>query len=188
MDSSFYRQIGAGRFDSGPLSAGPWGPDAQHAGPPAALLAREFGAHGDIGAKRIASISIDILSPVPLSVLDVEVKTEKPGANVELLSGTVSADGKVVMSARAWRVLRAPGDIPALVLARHVARARGPASCTHAGRLCGRLSPRRRLALCSRRHVSPGAQQRLATSTRALGRGRSICRRRRARHVMRRFR
>ena len=40
MPDSFYKPDG-GRFLSTELTRGPWDPDSQHAGPPAALLARE---------------------------------------------------------------------------------------------------------------------------------------------------
>ena len=114
MAESFYRRIEPGRFDSGPLTAGPWSPEAQHAGPPSALLAHEFAAHAPSPDKRVASISIDIYAPVPLAALEVRVETEKPGKSVELLTGTVSVDGKLLMAARAWRVVRAPSDLPTI--------------------------------------------------------------------------
>lgn len=115
MAESFYRQTAPGQFDSGPLTAGPWGPEAQHAGPPSALLAHEFANHLFSREKRIASISIDILSPVPVAPLEVEVQLDRPGRSVEMLTGSVSAGGKTVMSSRAWRVQRAPDDIPYIV-------------------------------------------------------------------------
>ena len=36
----FYAQLDENTFASSPWTAGPWGPDKQHAGPPSALLAR----------------------------------------------------------------------------------------------------------------------------------------------------
>lgn len=111
---SFYRQLTDGRFDSSTRTAGPWIPESQHAGPPSALLAREFGRYGDIGDRRIASISLDILSPIPVGPLDVSVRVDKPGRQVELLSGEIRAGERVVMAARAWRVRKAPDDVPSL--------------------------------------------------------------------------
>ena len=109
---SFYQHLADGRFESSTRTAGPWGPEAQHAGPPSALLARQFSRYGEIGDKRIASISIDILSPVPISPLEIRMRVDKPGRRVELLSGEIRAGDKVVMAARAWRVLKAPDDVP----------------------------------------------------------------------------
>lgn len=111
---SFYRHTAEGLFDSGVYTAGPWGPGSQHAGPPSALLARELARYGDIGDKRIASISVDILSPVPLHPLNVRVSVAKPGKKVELLEGEIRTGARVVMSARAWRVQKAPDDIASL--------------------------------------------------------------------------
>ena len=113
MDS-FYRQTAEGLFVSGEYTAGPWGPESQHAGPPSALLAREFTRFADIGDKRIASISVDILSPIPLRPLHVSVSVAKPGRQVELLSGEIRAGDKIVLTARAWRVRQAPDDVPSI--------------------------------------------------------------------------
>ena len=33
MSGAFYRQVDEARFESTPLTAGPWSPDSQHAGP-----------------------------------------------------------------------------------------------------------------------------------------------------------
>ena len=40
--AAFFVAEGDGTFASTPATAGPWGPDTQHGGPPAALLVRAF--------------------------------------------------------------------------------------------------------------------------------------------------
>ncbi|MBY8883061.1 hypothetical protein K7862_36320, partial [Streptomyces sp. PLK6-54] len=40
LPEAFYRDLGAGVFESTRATAGPWGPKTQHAGPPSALLGR----------------------------------------------------------------------------------------------------------------------------------------------------
>lgn len=107
---AFYRQTGEGRFESSPLTAGPWGPDSQHAGPPSALLVRAM--EPEVEDMRLARISVDVLGPVPIAPLTVEVRPIRPGRSVELLEATASVDGRPVLIARGWRMRRAPEDFP----------------------------------------------------------------------------
>lgn len=71
---AFYRQLDEARFESTPMTAGPWSPDFQHAGPPAALLARQMLAVDPKEGQRLADVRIDILGPVP--VAELEITTE----------------------------------------------------------------------------------------------------------------
>jgi hypothetical protein len=45
---------------------------------------------------------------VPIAEVEVTTAVERPGRSVELLAGELSAGGRVVLRARAWRVLRSP--------------------------------------------------------------------------------
>ena len=103
---SFYVALGDGRFRATERTSGPWDPKHQHAGPPSALLLRELERMAS--ELVIARITIEILGPVPLGELVVSTAVERPGRSVELLAGTLSADGREVMRARAWRVRPAP--------------------------------------------------------------------------------
>jgi acyl-coenzyme A thioesterase PaaI-like protein len=90
-------------------TAGPWSPDAQHGGPPAALLARAVDAVGD-GTRTVSRITVDLLGPVPLAPLGVRAAVTRPGRSVELLGAELADDaGRVVMRASAWRVPRGVG-------------------------------------------------------------------------------
>jgi Thioesterase-like superfamily len=85
-------------------TAGPWSPDAQHGGPPAALLARAIEALGD-GTRTVSRITVDLLGPVPLAPLEVRAGVTRPGRSVELVGAElVDESGRVVMRASAWRV------------------------------------------------------------------------------------
>ena len=96
------------RFVPSELTRGPWDPQAQHAGPPAALLGRAVARPGT----RIGRIAIEILRPVPLAPLTVATRVERPGRNVELVAAELltAADGTAVALARAWRLRAAPSD------------------------------------------------------------------------------
>lgn len=89
---------------------GPWDPGHQHAGPPSALLARAIEAEAGIAGGQVVRLAIDVLRPVPLEPLRVDVRHVRPGRRVEQLEAVLSAaaDGTELMRARAWR-LRSEG-------------------------------------------------------------------------------
>ncbi|MBY8889034.1 thioesterase family protein [Streptomyces sp. PTM05] len=110
----FYRDLGGGRYESTAATAGPWSPKAQHAGPPSALLGRALERHEPRDGFRIARVTLELPRPVPVGEVEVAVRTVRSGGRAELLEGELSADGRPVMYARAWRIAAAPGDTPAL--------------------------------------------------------------------------
>lgn len=110
----FYRQVDEGRFESLPATAGPWSPHAQHAGPPAALLARAMETAEGGEGQRLADVRLDILGPIPVQPLTIDVEVLRGGRSMELLQATASADDRPVATARAWRIVRAPEDFPVL--------------------------------------------------------------------------
>lgn len=113
MDA-FYRQLGDRSFDSLRSTAGPWSPHAQHAGPPAALLARAMERHEPAPDSRLADVRLDILGPIPVAPLEIDVEVLRGGRSMQLLQATASASGRPVAIARAWRIVRAPQDFPRL--------------------------------------------------------------------------
>src|ERR671920_2452950 len=84
------------------LTRGPWDPDAQHAGPPSALLARALERCEPREGMRIGRITVEILGPVPLAPLTVEASVVRPGRSVELLAASLSGPDGEVMRAGAW--------------------------------------------------------------------------------------
>jgi hypothetical protein len=88
------------------LARGPWDPNAQHGGAPAALLTREFerAVPPDDGLV-FARMTFELLRPVPLGPLDVHAELVRPGKRVQLLDGSITTpDGVEVVRARAVRV------------------------------------------------------------------------------------
>ena len=86
------------------LTRGPWNPDHQHAGPPAALLARAMEDASTIVAGQTARLTFDILAPIPLAPLTVETRTLRGGRRIEQIEATLAHDGKHCMRATAWRM------------------------------------------------------------------------------------
>jgi hypothetical protein len=87
-------------------TSGPWSPDAQHAGPPSALLTRAIERVSAIEGGQTVRIAFEILRPVPLAPLAVSAEVLRGGRRVELCGAELSADGTPVMQARAWRMRR----------------------------------------------------------------------------------
>ncbi|SFO10026.1 Thioesterase-like superfamily protein [Pseudonocardia ammonioxydans] len=106
-------------FEATLSTTGPWYADAQHMGPPSALLARalerlpESRPGGAAAGTRIARVTVEVLGMVPAGPLTVTAQVERPGRTIELLSATMRAGGRDVLRARAWRL--AAGDTASAV-------------------------------------------------------------------------
>jgi hypothetical protein len=107
--NAFYEQLAAGSFAATSATTGPWSDEAQHGGPPAALLAREIERHEPDQGQRLARVAVDILRPVPVAKLTVRAATVRPGRRVSLLEAVMECDGQEVARARGWRIARSPG-------------------------------------------------------------------------------
>jgi hypothetical protein len=104
---AFYVARGDGTFASTGHTAGPWTPDAQHLGPPSALLARAIEQVPADRPTQIARVTVEILGPVPLADLTVRARLTRPGRSVELLAAELATGDRVVATASAWRIARA---------------------------------------------------------------------------------
>lgn len=95
---------GVERVLAHPATAGPWGRESQHGGPPAALLARAV-ERLDAGAGRVLGrFTMELLGPVPVGPLAVSAAPERPGRSVALCGATMHdvARGRPVARAAAW--------------------------------------------------------------------------------------
>lgn len=102
MPDAFYERLDEVRFRSTVATRGPWSPEHQHAGPPAALLG---GALAEaLAGGRITRVTFEVLRPVAITELTVQVDVVRPGRRVALAQGSLAdADGPVLL-ARAWRL------------------------------------------------------------------------------------
>jgi hypothetical protein len=106
---AFFEDRGDGTFRASPHTTGPWDPRSQHAGPPSALLGRaieRFDPREDVVVGRV---TVEILGAIPVGEVTVTARMERPGRSVELVSASMSADGREVARASAWRVRRTEG-------------------------------------------------------------------------------
>jgi hypothetical protein len=87
---------------------GPWDPGQLHGGAPGALLAEAVQEEGYL----VARLTLDFLGPVPMAPLTVSARTTKPGRSLQLAEAELSADGQVVVRARAVRLRRGHVELP----------------------------------------------------------------------------
>lgn len=113
MDEALYLPDGD-RFVPTALTAGPWDPEAQHGGPPSALLMRAVEAVPAGGPVQIARLTVELLRPVPLVPLEVEAVVTRPGRRVQAVAASLRAGGIEVARATALQVRRADVDLPPL--------------------------------------------------------------------------
>ena len=88
------------------LARGPWSPDAQHGGGPAALMARAVEQCDPGPADFVVRMTVELLRPIPLTPLDLKSRTTRPGKKVQWLEVSMSADGTEVARAHALRIRR----------------------------------------------------------------------------------
>jgi hypothetical protein len=107
---SFYVPAGDDRWQSTVHTTGPWDAGAQHGGPPSALLGRAMLRCEPRADMMIGRFTCEILRPIPVGELTVSVRMARPGRSVELLEGSISAAGREVARASAWRILRTSAE------------------------------------------------------------------------------
>jgi len=95
------------RYVATELASGPWDRNAQHGGAPAALLARAFERLPAPGGLTLARLTYEFLRPVPIGPIEVRAEVTRPGRRIQLLDGSILADGVEVVRARALRILAA---------------------------------------------------------------------------------
>jgi hypothetical protein len=110
---AFYVSDGDG-YASTPYTTGPWSPQHQHAGPPAALLGRALERAVGEGFF-ISRIAYDIPKPVPVARLDIDVEPATGGRSVRRAAASLRHDGAVVMHARCTAIRRAEVALPDLM-------------------------------------------------------------------------
>lgn len=91
-------------------TAGPWDPRSMHGGPPSALLGRAVERCEPRDDLRVARVTVEILGAVPVGAeLELSARVARPGRSVELVEAVLSAGGRDVARASAWRVRRTEG-------------------------------------------------------------------------------
>lgn len=94
---SAYVRMADGRLASGELTRGPWDPGHQHAGPPIALVCGAIEAlAAPQGLDHVGRLTANLLRPVPIAPLSVEVEAQYVGRNAGHYSARLLAEGKLL--------------------------------------------------------------------------------------------
>jgi hypothetical protein len=118
VPDAFYLPDGEDRYLATELTRGPWDPDAQHAGPPSALLGRELERLPDAADFQLGRVTFEILGPVPIGPALLSSRVLRPGRRVQLVEAELSDGERVLLRATAWRLRRERVDLPAGAIAR----------------------------------------------------------------------
>jgi hypothetical protein len=111
LPPAFFLSDGDG-YQGTVLARGPWDDGSAHGGPVAALIGREverFDPDPDLVTVRL---TVELLRPVPLAHLRLDVVPLRPGKRVRLIGVSVVHAEVEVARAVALRVRRAPDDAP----------------------------------------------------------------------------
>jgi hypothetical protein len=100
-------EVADGDFVATPLASGPWNQNVQIGGAPAALLARAFERVPAAEGLTLARLTFDFIRPARIGPLQVHAEVARPGRRVQLLDGSMVADGVEVVRARALRIMTA---------------------------------------------------------------------------------
>ncbi len=100
------------RFVATELTRGPWDPDAQHGGPPAALLGRAIERCDALPGGQVVRVTFEILRPVPIAALTVATRVVRRGRSVALTEATLSAGDTEVMRAVGLTLRTATVELP----------------------------------------------------------------------------
>lgn len=139
-----YAALDSGAYRSSELTRGPWDPGQQHAGPPVALVCRAIErAAGEHGLTHVARLTANLLRPVPIGELTIEVAPDYVGRNAGHFSARLVAGGKDVARFTALAQRETPLELPAglvghpLPMAPSSPEASPPAEFPFAGKTLG---------------------------------------------------
>lgn len=97
LPSAAYTIASAGKVLASDLTRGPWDPLHQHAGPPIAMVCRAIEAVArEHGLTHLGRITANLLRPVPIAELEIEVTTDYSGRNAGHYSARLWGAGKEV--------------------------------------------------------------------------------------------
>jgi hypothetical protein len=112
VKGAFYKRDGE-QFVATELTRGPWDPGAQHAGPPAGLIGREIEMLDGAEDFHVGRVTFEILKPVPIGPVAVEVEIVRPGRRVQMVEATLLGEEGELIKARAWRLRRSEIEMSA---------------------------------------------------------------------------
>jgi hypothetical protein len=113
VGEAIYLPEGSDRFAPTELARGPWDPEAQHGGAPAALIARAVERVDGVVPMDVVRITYELLWPVPLAPLELRTRIVRDGRRVQLVEAALLAAEQEVVRAVALRIRRDDLTAPA---------------------------------------------------------------------------
>lgn len=133
--TSAFVALASGTFRSTKLTRGPWHPDHQHAGPPIALVARAIEREAAaLEMTHVARLTANLLRPIPIAELQVEVETQYAGRNSAHLAARLTSEGKELARFTALAQREAPLPMPEQMPGHPLPQAPRPVEDSPAGR------------------------------------------------------
>jgi hypothetical protein len=105
LPEAYYLPGPDGAFTPTVATESPWSPDAQHGGPPSALLAHVMRERHPEPGFRIARITVEFLGSIPRADVGVSTEIVRDGRRIRLIEASMHAGGKRVALARAWQIM-----------------------------------------------------------------------------------
>ncbi|HEX3962862.1 MAG TPA: thioesterase family protein [Trebonia sp.] len=110
LPAAYYLPGPDGVFEPTLATESPWSSDAQHGGPPTALLAHVMRTRLPADGMRIARITNEFLGTIPRVPLTTQASVIRDGRRIRLIEASLLADGRPVAIARAWQIATSGGS------------------------------------------------------------------------------
>lgn len=104
-DAVFYDRDGDAYLPTD-WTRGPWDANAQHAGPPSALLGRAIDQLEGGAQFAVARFTVELARSITLEPMTIEARLLRGGKRVQLVEAILRQAGDDVALARAWRIRR----------------------------------------------------------------------------------
>ncbi len=95
------------------LTRGGWSDDAQHGGPPTALLAWAIERIPTQRPMEVVRLTVDLFREVPLTPLTVDTAVLRDGRRIQLATAAIRSEGVEVARARGLKIRLSHADLPA---------------------------------------------------------------------------
>jgi hypothetical protein len=108
--AAYYLPGPDGLFEPTKATESPWSSDAQHGGPPTALLAHVMRTRLAANGMRIARVTNEFLGTIPRVPLTAQASVIRDGRRIRLVEASLLAGGRPVAIARAWQIATSGGS------------------------------------------------------------------------------
>lgn len=106
---SYFVRTGPTTFEPTEHAIGAWSEEDYHFSPVAGLIVHateRFRMNGGNADLQLSRISFDILGALPFAEVEITVEVARPGRTIELLQATASINGRPVITARSWYLVK----------------------------------------------------------------------------------